>query len=493
MEPVTISIRDTVVHTMRSGVGASWHSIIVPTVSHGGSAFGASPPVVPEHEALWQSMESHAEWLALKFIRAEMDWRQWQPQPGQFTWGSPEMEVLDRILRWAQRHGSDVLLQSMWANVAWLAFPEYRNDPALTQVSAPADLDAFAAGWVRLLQELIGGRGYTCIRWIGLVNEPNYYWWLIPPDRGESQDRNRQTRYLAAALRKVRDAVRAAQLPVRVLGPGFTDLPVIAALVDEPWWTCVDDVDFHSYGACFDWEDPAGFLPAAAYRLGDRLSQTLAQYRRETAAAGKGLLLTEFGTQIYGCQADDPAPGSFKASLKDTELLIRALNFGLDGLNHWSFANRGDLDGQWQYVDTWNRRWKHWLPTASPHGPAYFVLGLATRHLPHRAEILATDVRGGTVNGVSRVWAAAVRSPADKSLTVLVVNDADQPWEMDLCLPRPASTLVTMGIWPDAPAEEALRYRTLAMQGGSARITLPAFSLMIATDTPLTPDGPGRW
>jgi hypothetical protein len=82
------------------------------------------------------------------------------------------------------------------------------------------------------------------------------------------------------------------------------------------------------------------------------LPQTLGRYRAETAAESKGLFLTEFGTQIYGCKADNPAPGGFKASLKDTELLIRALNLGLDGFNHWSFTNRSDLDGQWQFVDT---------------------------------------------------------------------------------------------------------------------------------------------
>ena len=62
------------------------------------SAFGGSPPVVLQHERLWASMEKQAEWLGLKFIRAEMDWRQWQPEKGKLTWDSPEFKVLDRIL-----------------------------------------------------------------------------------------------------------------------------------------------------------------------------------------------------------------------------------------------------------------------------------------------------------------------------------------------------------------------------------------------------------
>ena len=148
---VTITITNRVMHQMRSGVGASWHAMLFPTLSHGGSAFGGSPPVIPQHERLWHSMEKHADWLALKFIRAEMEWRYFEPHRGQYAWDAPEMKVLERILAWAQRQGSDVMLQCMWVNLPWQAFPEYRGDPALEQASAPADLDAWADGWVALL------------------------------------------------------------------------------------------------------------------------------------------------------------------------------------------------------------------------------------------------------------------------------------------------------------------------------------------------------
>lgn len=492
-EPLQINLSDHVAHQMRSGLGASWHCILHPPVSHGGSAFGGTPPVTPQHEMLWSSLEQHAAWLALKFIRAEMDWRQWQPERGRFTWDSPEMRILNRILSWAQQHGSDVMLQSMWLNVEWLAFPAYRQDPALTQVSAPADLDAFAEGWVTLLRELIERRGFTCIRWINLVNEPNFYWWLVPPDAGANQDRARQTLYLAEALRKVRAAIQAARLPVKIMGPDFTDLPVIEQLSAESWWPHVDDVDFHSYCSCFDWEDAKAQPAAGAYRLGERLAQTLARYRAETRSAGRGLFLTEFGTQTYGFKADDPAPGSFKASLKDTELLIRGLNLGLDGFNHWSFTNRGDQDGQWQFVDTWNRQWKQWLDEAAPHRDAYYVLGLATRHLPHRAQILATEVNGSAAQGCQRVWAAAVRSPKDVSLTVLIVNDAEQPWNVRLNLAGVGKNLARLTSTAGASPETILRYESVAVQSGAAELTLPPFSLTVLTDTPLAMDAAGRW
>jgi len=32
---------------------------------------------------------------------------------------------------------------------------------------------------------------------------------------------------------------------------------------------------------------------------------------------------------------------------------VRGINAGVDGFNRWSFINRGDLDGQWQLLRTW--------------------------------------------------------------------------------------------------------------------------------------------
>ena len=385
------------------------------------------------------------------------------------------------------------MLQCMWPNVEWLAFPEYRHDPALVQDSAPADLDALAESWVVLLRELREKRGYTCIRWINLVNEPNHFWWLLPPDTGAKQDRVRQVRYLAQAMRIVRIALSKANLPVKLMGPDFTDLPVFEGLAAEPWFAEVDDVDFHSYCSCFDWEDPKGLPASWAYPMGGRLNQTLVKYRAETAAASKGLFLTEAGTQTYGYKADAPAPGNFKASLKDTQLLIRTLNLGIDGFNHWSFVNRGDQDGQWQLVDTWDRRWKLWLEEAAPHRDAYYVLGLATRHLPMRAQVLATQVSGAQVQGINRVWTAAVRSPKDASLTLLVVNDAQQPWTARVSMDRLPKNLAVIRSMQDTDPSKSITYQQVQARDNTAELVLEPFSLTILTDSPLHPDGPGRF
>ena len=225
--------------------------------------------------------------------------------------------------------------------------------------------------------------------------------------------------------------------------------------------------------------------------MGERLSQTLVKYRAETRTAGKGLFLIEAGTQTYGYKADDPAPGGFKASLKDTQLLIRALNLGIDGFNHWSFVNRGDQDGQWQLVDTWDRGWKQWLDEAVPHRDAYYVLGLATRHVPMRAQVLATQVTGGWVQDIPRVWTTAVRSPKDGSLTLLIVNDAEQPWTALLAIEGLKRNLSVLR--SQSNTSPAFNYETVETRGDHAELKLEPLSLTILTDTPLPADGPGRF
>ncbi|MDR1279324.1 MAG: hypothetical protein LBK99_00690 [Opitutaceae bacterium] len=442
---VSLKLAAIPVNRMRSGVGASWHSILNAPVGHGGSAFGGQPPVLPVHEPLWKSIEAHADWLRLRFIRLEFEWRQFEPRRGEFTWDSPEMRILDRICAWAERAGADVMLQQQWGGVSWNAFPEFRGDPAMEIYSAPADLDAFADGWMRLLEELYVRRGYRCIRWINPINEPGYWWWHLPEsyrllrvggDREAS--RRLQLKYLAEACAILRKRLRAEHPAVRLMGPDETDLPVYERLAAEPWFAAVDDVDFHSYNSVLDHEPLPG---ARNYHIGDRIDSLARRYCDEAHAAGKGFFLTEVGSMIYGYGADNPAPGSLPASLKDAEVLIRSLAAGADGFSHWSFTNRGDIDGQWQLVDTWDIGYKNWRPEARPHRPAFDVLGRAMRHVPKCARVFPVEVGGGCLDDGPhrRVFAVALQDPETGGMCLLVVNNAEEPFGFTLELPETRS------------------------------------------------------
>ncbi len=218
---LTISVDlSATIHRMASGVGASWHAMedSLPfdgRITHGGSAWGANPD--PDDEEGWQQVYRHAGWLGLDFCRVELERRIFEPERRQFTWDSREMRILYRILDWCQQRGADVFLQQMWCNVDWLAYPEFRGDPVKRVHSAPADLDDFAYGLGALAEHLVRDKGYTCIKWLCLSNEPgwDWSWWQMPPNNPAP---------FAPALQKVRaelDRRGLRELPLS--GPDWTD------------------------------------------------------------------------------------------------------------------------------------------------------------------------------------------------------------------------------------------------------------------------------
>jgi hypothetical protein len=128
-----------------------------------------------------------------------------------------------------------------------------------------------------------------------------------------------------------------------------------------------------------------------------------------------------------GWGGSDPNPGSYQAGLKDAQLVLRGLAVGVDGFNRWSFVNRGDLDGQWQLIDTWDPGKGALLQEYTPHPNIYYLYGLLSRFTAKHSSILTCSTSGGVLEGTQRVFAQALKSPAGH-LTIFVLNDAGRPW-----------------------------------------------------------------
>ena len=421
---VTLSVHaDRVVHTMRGGLGASWHAIEaeIPTgvkhpvfagPAHGGSAWGGNPPA--EDKARWQQIERQADWLGLDFVRVEVEQRMWQPERDRFTGDAPEMRVLYRILDWCERRKADVFFQVMWANVDWNAFPEFRGHPVTRVHSGPQDMQAFADGVAALMKHL--GKKYTCIRWLCINNEPgqNWSWWQTPPNTPIS---------LRAGLQAVRGALDREGVRIPLSGPDWTDLPELKPEQID-FDAFIGAYDLHSYYARFDWAATPGYPLVTA-------EKHLAAWRAWATAHGKPLFLSELGTMVNGWGTNSSGPACFESAIKDAELVVRALNLGVDGCNRWSFVNRGDLDGQWQMIATWDETNKTLLKTITPFPNSFFVYGLISRLTAKHSAVLATQTLGGQVEGTNRVFSAALRSPKGH-LTWLIVNDAPRAWSARL-------------------------------------------------------------
>ena len=408
---------DNPLNVMRCGVGACWHAIEHPSEpTYAGSAWGGNPP--PEDETAWQRLYQLADWTGMSFLRVEVSQRMYEPEMRSFTWDSTEMRVLYRILDWCQSRGAIVFLQQQYNNIAWNAFPEFRGDEIGVLRSGPYSLDEFTHGIVSLVEFLIRDRGYDCIRYLGLTNEPHEWCcWRSP-----AQD----LMPILPAVEAVSRELTKRNLPVTLAGPDYVETPSssdIDALA--PYFGAFE---VHSYGGSFDWRTEHAYDWCYPMRQGVEKFAAWSDYAHRR---GKPFFLGELGTFDYGMGGSMPEPSSYEAALKDVEYAIRLMNAGVDGFCRWSFVNRGNLDGQWQIVDTWDAENDRPRNSIAPHPNSFILWGMLSRFIPAGATVLSGELSGGEDDLCRRVFGTAVNSP-DGSQTMVLVNDAEAAVEVNV-------------------------------------------------------------
>jgi hypothetical protein len=400
---------------MRGGIGASFHVMTGPLPgmqpdgsSWSGSAWGGNPD--PSDDKHWEELFHHAEWLGLDWCRLELEQSIYEPQHRVFDWDNPQMQVLYRILDWAEHRGVDIFLQQMWSNVAWNAYPGNAEDPIRRLRSAPYSLPEWAYGLGGLVEHLTKIKRYTCIRWVAIDNEPGYdswSWW---------QDSNMKALPITPGLKAAREEFDRRGLAVPISGPDWTDLPDLEPTrVDfDPY---VGAYDLHSYNAVLDSMN-------GDYKLSDA-EKRLARWAEWAHSRNKPLFLSEVGTMAFGWGHTDDAPACYQSGIKNASLIVRGINAGVDGFNRWSFTNRGDLDGQWQLVRTWDTDRDKLLDTFCPQPNAYYQFAMLTRYLPKCPSVLATRVESPFLPMDRRLVAAALRT-ANGNHTLLLVNESSR-------------------------------------------------------------------
>jgi hypothetical protein len=459
-----------VMHTMAAGAGAEWDAL-GPTAyryeglidrenrNARGSAWGGNPPL--EYKQAWLDLQSHARWLGLDFIRVGIAMRIYEPERGRFDWQNQEMQTLYRILDYCQQNNVDVLLTQMWSDVEWNAFAGINR-----LQSAPKSVDDFAQGLGVLMEHLIKTRHYTCIRWLCMVNEPAraWGWWL----GAEGQPLS-----LMPALHAVR-----AELDRRGIAVGL----------------CAPDWVLGQNTPNFDFDDKvtvAFDVHNYAYFPNIQMEKLWAE-----AAHARGLpfFLSEFGDWAGSDPFTDRStstPKSYSNQLVNAEKVIGGMNGGVDGFNRWSFTNRGDLDGQWQLVRTFDtNRWEY-FPRVVPEPVPYYAYGILTRFMAKHSAVLHTE------NSNPDLVAAAVLSPKG-NLTVFVMNKTQASVDVKLVIANapPRQTLykyqVTESAVSDAHFElNPVAQFTVGAAGEAVRDTLPLMSITAYSTYKLMNSDPG--
>lgn len=388
-----------IIHTMRGGMGASWHAISkelplnnerykypVRTVCPRGSAYGGNPPV--SDTVAWNQIKSHAAWLGLNFIRVELSQRMYEPGRRQFDWDNEEMQALYHILDWCEQNNCDVFLQQMWGYVEWNAYPGVHP-----LISAPKSLDDFAHGIATLIEHLKVKKGYSCIKYFCMTNEPPGgpwgYWWEYGDAKGSIDD----------AWKRLKQEFDARNIAIPISGPDWTSMPPLRE----------EKLTFAPYLGAFDIHSYDGVT-----KEGEANLKLWADWAH---AQNKPFFVTEYGNMQLGYGEDNPGQKSFDAALSNASDVIRGLRAGVDGFNRWSFTNRGDLDGQWQLIQTYDRQNKQYLSKVLPENEAYYGFGILSRFLSK----YSSTVSCSTNQPDSALMASALVSPKGE-LSVFIIN-----------------------------------------------------------------------
>lgn len=449
-----------IIHTMRGGMGASWHAISkemslnnenykfkAREVCPRGSGYGGNPAVTDTLK--WQQIENHAAWLGLNFIRVELSQRMYEPEREKFDWENEEMQALYCILDWCEKNGADVFLQQMWGYVEWNAYPGVHP-----LVSAPKNLDDFAGGIATLIEYLTKTKGYTCIKYFCMTNEPPGgpwgYWWEFGDETGTIND----------AWKRLKEEFDTRNINIPISGPDWTSMPPFEEekLVFAPY---LGSFDIHSYdGVTADGE------------------ATLKQWADWAHAQNKPFFMSEFGNMKLGWGTDNEGPKTFEAALSNANDVIRALRAGADGVNRWSFTNRGDLDGQWQLIQTFDREKKEYLDEIIPENEAYYGYGIISRFMSKYSSIVSCV----TNQPDSLLMSLALISPAGE-LSVFILNKTEKEQTVSLNIGNFAKELNVYQVSKEIVTKPDFQLNPLRSinPAKSGNILLPAKSITTVT------------
>src|SRR5271157_159128 len=477
--PAEIRIDTTnVTHTMAGGAGASWHAmgpvaywyrdLIAGKVNRNsrGSGWGGNPPL--EYTDAWSDLSKHARWLGLDFIRVEIDMRMYEPERGRFDWQNDQMQTLYRILDHCQENQVDVFFTQMWADVEWNAFAG-----AGRLQSAPKSVEDFAQGLATLMEYLVKTRHYTCIHWLCIVNEPgcSFSWWQGPDGKSVS---------LMPALHAVRAELDKREVAVGLSGPDWSSMGQ-----NTPEFDFTDGVvaafDAHNY-AYFPNNHLQKFWAERAHARG------LPFFQSEFGDWGGS---DHFGGDDASTDRATPSPKSYSNQLTNAEKVIQGMNVGVDGFNRWSFTNRGDLDGQWQLVRTFDTNTWQYFKRVTPEPVPYFSYGILTRFLAKHSSILQSRCDDPDL------VASAARSPRG-NVTIFILNksQADEAITLTLANLVRATTLykyqVTEGS-VEAPDFEMNPLETIEASTAKPNFTgkLPSMSITVYSTYKLMHTDPG--
>jgi len=132
------------------GFGAEWDS----------RGYNAAGVTEKDFEVIYNRLH----WMRLPVARVMMQTKWCYRGEGEYDWYNPDMQALYRHLDICQKLGTTVFLADWGCEPGWLRIPGIKD------VADPKYAEAIGA----YMDHLINQKGYTCIRYFIMVNEPNF-------------------------------------------------------------------------------------------------------------------------------------------------------------------------------------------------------------------------------------------------------------------------------------------------------------------------------
>jgi hypothetical protein len=330
----------------------------------------------------------------------------WDDKRQRWDFRHPHWRVVRKIGRWARERGVNLMFD------AFVVPPSFKASHKGEAFFAHDPRD-FARKLVLPVAEFFRREKLTTFRYLGLLNENIW---------GPGKEGFAAVKDFHGLYQAVRDTLDEAGIgpdELGLLGPSNLsswEWPVAdffaAGLDPDPLWVGYDE---HLYLYRFDWilDNHPDFMS-----LSELTERHLRRAARYAHLRGKPMFITELGNmycgRLFWGERDFDGPYTHTSVLMDAELIVRAVNEGVDGFLRWAFSVRGDRDGRWSLLENTG-------DAMAPTPAAYPMYRLLMRAIRPRATVLASRVDGA--EGAFRyVFSAAVKNP-DGAACVLLIND----------------------------------------------------------------------
>lgn len=343
-----------------------------------------------------------------------------------FTFNSPEMESLYKVLDLAQVNDMDVcivvwgcptgvsLLDPAYSDVKRCFMADSSKSVWITE---PVDYDEWAENYVALIRHLTATKGYSCVNEITPMNEPDGGP-LLTSEEYIEMAKVLDARFKKEGLRKMVRFNLSDNTDTRTfyLKDCADNLQEVADLFNSHTYIFGYDTPNH---VIFDWEKNNVVI---------------------AASAGKKHLVGEFGSNQCVGSTRQRDIDRYERGVLMTRLMLNFFNAGASGVSYWSLIDQyygRDADyeqmqqlGLWKYIreayrtdSTYER-----IKTDYEVRPQYHSYGLFTRFIKPGAEIYPLDLGedfaiGTAFKNSDGKWSYMLSNGTDKPIFVSVSNE----------------------------------------------------------------------